>query len=882
MTIYYSPEYTGFIYTGLNDGQVHFDTQYVNTAGLCSLLRLHAGLPDVNDQGLNRPAKYYGLLKHHFEAHQHDSLAESFATDGFGTAIECLKWRDLLVESDWDATKPQPSARLKLLAALEPEFKGFPSFGERIKELTESVKNGCSLPKDLKIITPNEINYLRPIELNLLEALRSRGVEIKRIEAASEKGNNLAKVRSLMAGKDLDGTLSDKEKDESFRILKFKTKRDAINYLTISTEPSQYDVWIIPDNKVYDNYQSLAGRPTSGSVAIGGMPQMSQMLMLGISLFQQPLNVNTLLDWLYLPISPISARIRYKIASAITSSGGYYNDTVRDIINKIEDKDDKKDIITFLPSTDVPKDLESTSESKEKIQSFIKNLANWCNGMAASKYDDEVIKGQLRQVSSQAEIILMLLEEEEKDSIEISTITGWLATIYSTTDMSLYNAEVGGRCVIGNVSGFAAISPRTIICDFVGNDTSSSTYSFLTKAEKDFLGKSIWSDTDEHLHRLEASNMPFLFSDAVTVVYYEYNAGEKMGDNPLLIMLKQKFKDLSPITLTPELDETTYKDRTAVDNQIGANQFVEFSHPELIKWPASQSPTSLSKLISYPFDYMIEDIAGITGSGLDSMRDIKRTSGDVAHEVFATMFGHGEFDINKYNQVFNEAVLKKGQILLLNENKVHLAGLQIEIKRCLVVLNDIIKENGLKVKECERRIFDEGGLTKDTSLAGFIDMNLEDEKGNEFIFDFKWTSSKSYYNGLLATNTSSQLALYSKMVKDKDGQPVTAVAYFLMPAAKLYSTYEFKGPKSNVILVEVDGPNADKDIFTQIQNSYLYRKDQLSKGKIEQAEGLSIDLINYASEAESKNLFPLPSEGNDNDGYVKSPNKFSNIQLFKK
>jgi len=876
MILYYSPEYSGFIYTGLKDGQVQFDTQYVNTSGLCSLLRLHAGLPETNDQGLNRPAKYYSLLKHHFEANPNAPLAKSFETDGFGTAIECLKWRDLLVAADWNASKPQPSDRLKLLASIEPEFKGFPSFGESIKELTANIQKGCSLPPKMQILTPNNIEYLHPLERNLLNALKARGIEIKRIEPAKETNTNLAKIRELMTGKDIQGPLT---KDASFNILNFKTKRDAINYLTISKD-AKYDVWVIPDNKVYDNYQYLAGKPTSGSVASGGTPQIAQMLMLGISLFKKPLNVYTLLDWLYLPISPIKAGIRYRLANAITSSGGYYNDTIRKILNEIEDKDDKKAAQTFLPSTDVPSSLQSTTANKGKIQDFIKALANWCNRVAAVNEDDVTVS-QLRQVASQAEVILMLLEDEAADEVEIATITGWLGTIYSTSDMPLHPAQVGGRCVVGNASDFAAVSPKTIICDFVGDSAASPTYSFLTKAEKDFLGESIWSDTNEHLHRQEAANMPFTFSDAVTLVSYEYNAGEKQNSNPLLIMLKQRFKDLSAITESPELDEGVYNERDAVDNQLGANQFVQISRPDLIKWPDHQSPTSLSKLIDYPFDYVVEDIAGITGSGLASMQDIKRTSGDVAHEIMATMFESGNFDIDKYDDAFNKAVLKKGQILLLNENKVQLAGLYIDVKRCIEVLNEILKANELKVKKCERRIFDKDGLTKDVALAGFIDMNLEDKQGNEYIFDFKWTSSKKYYNGLLESNTSSQLALYSKMVQDEDRRPVAAVAYFLMPQARLYSTHEFKGPQFNVVKIEEGGSNAGKDLFTQIKNSYLYRKEQIEVGKIEQAEGMDVEGVDYAKDMESKNLFPLPIEGTDEEGFTKSSNIFSNIQLFK-
>ena len=46
MKVYYSPEYSGFTYTGLKDkGGILFDTAVVDTGGLINLLCLHGGNP---------------------------------------------------------------------------------------------------------------------------------------------------------------------------------------------------------------------------------------------------------------------------------------------------------------------------------------------------------------------------------------------------------------------------------------------------------------------------------------------------------------------------------------------------------------------------------------------------------------------------------------------------------------------------------------------------------------------------------------------------------------------------------------------------------------------------------------------------------------------
>ena len=46
------------------------------------------------------------------------------------------------------------------------------------------------------------------------------------------------------------------------------------------------DVWIDSDTKSLDNYLRLEGKPTTGSTVYQCMPQISQLFVIGLSLFQ--------------------------------------------------------------------------------------------------------------------------------------------------------------------------------------------------------------------------------------------------------------------------------------------------------------------------------------------------------------------------------------------------------------------------------------------------------------------------------------------------------------------------------------------------------------------------------------------------------------------
>jgi hypothetical protein len=110
-------------------------------------------------------------------------------------------------------------------------------------------------------------------------------------------------------------------------------------------------------------------------------------------------------------------------------------------------------------------------------------------------------------------------------------------------------------------------------------------------------------------------------------------------------------------------------------------------------------------------------------------------------------------------------------------------------------------------------------------MIGFIDMTLEDENHHPVVFDFKWTTSKSYHRDLLTANRSVQLELYRDMLGTEKRDAVERTAYFLMPEAHLYSKEHFEGLNCTQITPE----NSD-NIVEQLKQSFFYRKNQLMAG----------------------------------------------------
>ena len=216
-----------------------------------------------------------------------------------------------------------------------------------------------------------------------------------------------------------------------------------------------------------------------------------------------------------------------------------------------------------------------------------------------------------------------------------------------------------------------------------------------------------------------------------------------------------------------------------------------------------------------------------------------------------------------------------GAILYLPENRLDAELLKEQLRKCLDVLMSIIRENRLTVTGCEHLVTKDMNMLKsgkEWDMKGYIDMTLEDENHHPVVFDFKWTSSKSYYRDLLTKNRSIQLELYRTMLGTEKRDTVERTAYFLMPEGHLYSKEHFEG----LHCTQLQPENLD-NIVEQLRQSFFYRKQQLDGGKVEVGEAFPLSMLDYYNDTVEKNLFPLKAD----DTGAEETNIFSNYNLFK-
>ena len=905
MRILFSPEYSGAVFARANDGSgVMMDTVVLNTMGLIDMLELRLGLHYGNLPQNERLAHYYDAVCKYMAANPENIMSASFKTSGLGTAKAMLAWRDELRGVNWDFDGAEISERLAVLIGIEEYFRKMvdADMAGRLHIVTDQVdsqKPDCS-HMHIELAAPREL--LLPTVKSLFHSLEANGATFSEIAAAPQHEGNLSKVRDLIT-KNQTGKITLDPDDDSLIIYRFPDEKSACEYLSFC-EMDSVDLWINSENKQMDDWMRLMGRPLTGSSIADCSPQVTQLFVMGLGMFSTPLNVNTLIEWLNMPIHPLSRYFRSALAEAIVQKGGYRNETCRKIIKNYIDgtyvyldeeqralPEEKKELIrkrdikkrqkkaeVFLPS------LERTeSISVADVLRFVSELSSWARQRAhtmAQESDNPQWVEQLSAVAGMCDAFHILLGTVTTDTIDYKTIDSWMSTIYQKNVYTNAIPEVGCRIVVDSPSKIASVSGKTVWVGVDGDASNSQACAFLYPSERNKLLESHYmkprTEEAENAYHERMVQMPLVMTEhQLILVVRERIGGEPALKHPLIVRLEQQIENIEDIIITPKIGAEDKHECEMVENG-GISAEMKIEHADKIKWPDHLSPTRIGTLVEYPFDYLMEQLLCIVPDGKAQMANVKTTKGNVAHAVIDKLFSPRDgqkYSLpeevkqridSEFDKVYTEVLEANGALLLLAENKLAEKLLHEQLRNCLDSLLEILSENELKVTGCERHVesdmslglpkkTDAEGNVKARDILGFIDMTLEDKDGHPVVFDFKWTTWAKGYQEFLQENRSVQLELYRWMLSRQENNSVERVAYFLMPDGRLYSKEPFEGR----FCTQITAANTD-NIVKQLRNSIIYRQQQLKAGIVE-TNGSFTDL-QYVKDTEAKELFPLKEE----------------------
>ena len=921
MRVFFSFDYKGGnAYLSMQEQPLMMDLLVTDLGLLLDFLELRLGLHTVPMSEANRLVGYYKCVSDYMNAHKDDpdnQLYGSYTVSPLATSREMLKWRDALAVCGWNQGTPAPSRRLKVLQGVEQLFseKNYPDVSSRQQAIVQRLNQKKEMMKDVTFVMPFNPDLLPPPLKEIFFLAQADGAQIEQLHLPTIEGdNNLAKLKRLLTA-DKAESMTLNPDDDTVRIWKFRDDIEAEEYLAM-LDDNTFDLSIQPDTKLTDNYLHMMGKPVTGSSVANSAPQIIQLFFTGVAMMARPLNIGALLQWLYAPIHPLPGSLRYRLAERLARTGGWLPETTDDgndncyqlvegwIKGSMEAQNgepvDKKESASrqhkasvFLP------DFEGGNKDNltaEKLHTFLKELGSWGIQRAAIIAQDDPndlrIK-QLQRLNELCETLKSLTDDlQPTDGVAYSEIEKHMACLYEPSEFMQYKAQATSRFTVSSPGQVAAGAGKLMWAGLYNFEPMSLATDFLTPTEQESLKDSLqlWDMTDMRKLQQQTMQLPLLFcQQQLTLVTLEIAGGEIVNKHPLIVRIEQQVPNHQELTSWPKISAEKFVPvEPLTDNTTSGSDepYARIQMTDLIKWRQHESPTSIDKLIQNPLDYTLENIAFISDNGQQDLGNIALTKGNVAHSVIQHLFylpddpksGYAPAIRQRvdasYRQVFDKAVETKGATLLQQENAIERRQLFDQLRECIDHLIDVIEKDNLHVVACEMQLDGNTFGTPDDqtpAMHGFADMVLAREDGQRIIFDFKWTSSRSYYQDLLKNNRSSQLAIYAALLSELTHDATPPTAYFLMPLGRLFSTVEFTSYWATVIRVN-DG--CEGDIISRIVASYRYRRNEIMSGKIEMGEGRPLDSLDYFKDTESENLFPLKPDYKDKD--IKEVYGFSN------
>ena len=878
MTIYYNPAYSATPYRK-NENNVDVGNIYCGNTQVLQRLLFYAGVPFLPVSNEERIAHYHACMQGKIDASS--PFYESFKTDSAGMSRTILAWRDALVEVGWNAKSyAGKSIKLSLLRDIEPMDmpKGEADYWYMLIQLASA---GRILADNINVVVTCRKQEIKPHIDHILTKQQEFGVsvEYRAVESACAEGN-LGNIQKAVIERSKDKLLLT-EGDDSFRYLSFVNEDDALRY--VATAPiDESAVYFCSKPKRFDNTLRLLGKPTVGSSLTAASPQVVQMFTLGNGLFEYPLNINRIIAWLNLPISPINGGLRRVLSNALIDSGGInnkeWNEAKERYLASEEDENERKkfakQIDTFLP---IP---QSEVVDIERVKSFNDNLRKWAAGLLAMKEFPYavIVKEQIASIESYCSTLIKMLETapSEMNHLDLQLCC---KSIVQPGSYGQYDAEATSHTTIDTIGDLHDVAEGVIW--FPAEDGGVASYPFemlnnAEYAEVESMGAMPYKREQHSLINQTTMQRILLNAKRLTIIEAEKSNGEKVARHPLVLQLNELVKGgLEGVARHKELDEEYTVLERQVVNRSESNTLLQLGEQVKLKERhereadavrKAESYSSLSTLIQHPFTYVCEKCAYLRDREMPSAQDLDRTLGNVAHLIIEKAFDGRPINeacnfhktASAYDALFEEAVNETGLLLRLPEYAIDLRRLKRKMKEVLAKLAEIIINNDLTVDACEYAFklakWEDAG--DGVVLGSRADMLLSDKDGGKVIFDFKYSRSKSRKTEI-EENRALQLELYRYMAKQEFGAKTPVrVAYIHLPDVELFTADYFDLP-NNQDIIEVKVERKEADVMAEAAKSYLFRWKQLKEGRIERVEGYAVGTGEYAAQAVEQGLFPL-------------------------
>jgi len=879
MTLYFNPYYDSSVFlTSMDCG---LGKEYVGKEGLLSELELRAGLTIKQEDNTERVICYMRAMQDAIADARKTGGAlffeDSFSRDDFGTASLLLRWRDALVKVDWRGNAIGNSEKIEGLSKIEAHFN-CPGTADRWRTIISEVAMRPILRPTDRIMVQCDRKDLEPLFEYLFEAINSH--------YSTPVVEFHPRVSSHMGLNDMAGYIS--------RILSFKNEYEAHEWIA-SQNLACEDVVAEADQAILSDMLYTLGKPLIGA-SDEGIGAVMRLLPLGISLFSNPVDITVLQAYLQSPRTPLNKlhlevtdaagakhyiSVTRKLFDHICKNGGFGSQW-QELIDAAEfdysgaslSKADIDFARSFINMWELGRHLPAGEASVKDVTDFITNMSTWAGN---NIIPDSDLKAQFMALQRYCSFMLHLLSGWSGATIPVDKLTKWATHVCEPINISSDYARLGSMNVVGSLGDIYSSPVRLIWYAATTDNTCPYEYDFLSRSEiRDLTAHYVLVPDKELMARLDKAYRKegLIRSHDITIVTCERISGVETVQSALLAEFTSKPLSI-PVTSGPVIAKTA----TGTVNTDTGKKAIHYFNPAILKGFARkrESYSSINTLIQSPLDYLLDYFKKYGQYGIDEVDDVPTTEGTMAHcyiETLGALCGNNPAAMmakhkSDFDTLLDGIISEKGLILCLEENRLEEQSFRVGLRESIDVLLGIIIGNNLVIEGFEYEIT--AGIKPIGDIYAKIDCLLSDPSdGKAVIFDFKWNSGLTYQRKI-EDNRELQLAVYRKVIEtggvhpdasgtivNVPGRDVKFIGYYAIPRKTLFTPDNSLAP--NAAIVEVRQENS-RDIFKMACDGYVYRWAQLRRGELEEAEGLSLEDLDYVQDL---SLYDLDADYDNN------------------
>lgn len=870
-----------------------FNKKFIGELQLLGILERELGLSGEFLNIKERQSEYLEYLTKEISG-KDLFISASFKNDSIGVANELLRWRDQLMLCNWNFSKGI-SERLDLLAAIELNYPLSTGTSDRWILVLDKLKAEITLNIECIEINDN-IELLHPIFQELFNRLKSNGVFITNTNLVyqNDGNSNLSKIKEALLFNKTEVKLN--ENDSSFQIVRFKDDAIASDFLAQQLKESEWNPLILNYNNFSLETSFLTfDIPLSGAEISNANPQIIQLFKLIGTLLFNRVNPYNLLSLLNLPMLPFPKSLANKLSRVLIDKGGIGNEewlqTIKDFKDNIDK--DKSNWKENIKSIALYIERERKNEvSKEDLVHIYQDVNAWAGKMSGIS-DSEAIKIQLSNVQQLAKTFTKSIESVDQEFFKERELDRMINRIYEPITINVNNKEKGSRTVIKAPEQIYNSAKAVVWFDFYNKDLSAKFGDFLMQSEIEVLLKQesilFWTKENQVQLQLACLKKGILQAEDKLVLFVVDKVnGKQTTQHPIYTQLVASISNFESFIKDFSFDKKEFSNSDWVELKLHEIEkknlpkqcdYIIINNANLLQKRTTESYSSVNDLIQNPLDWVMNYQARITEKGLGNIDELITLKGNLSHIVVQTLLENekqGKLNLSEAN-IENEIddLLKIftpqfASPFFLDENTFEFKAFVNQLKKSIQSLVNIIQQNNLKYESFE---YSAKGKIDVIDVKGNIDLLFYKDQV-PVIIDLKWTYSPKKYIAMLEEKKSIQLAMYAKVLNYSKA----ITGYFLLSDSSLYTTSKLiQGAGIKTIeLNECDPQEVNDIIIKNTINSFNYRWNELSNGKIEVAEELLISDTKYGEDTEVKSLIPL-------DGYkqLKKVNPYSRYGLFK-